>query len=417
MLKYLITGTENLIGTAALIGMLFAYTYVAYGSRGRRVLTGGSLLGFLAACVMSYLKNKTKLIDTGRWNIRIFAAALAALLLFLIFDAVGRRKRMDGIPGRIAVLAAAVLAFTKLFYALPDVLAYPYNFILGGEALLSTGFLYRLIGLILGVILVIVAGLAIQFVGRKLPPALLSVLLKLGLLVNASQQVTKILQTLYTRRIISGRTLFRIVKFTSNHSQLFVFLILLVAAIAPVVMWIRSFHANEPYENPAQHRKIRANWRSVRRWSTTALVCFALSVLNITAVKAYANRPVELSPVEECEVRGDNVYVTFEQVEDGHLHRFAYETPKGISVRFIIIKKPNSSSYGVGMDACDICGETGYFERNGQVVCKLCDVVMNVNTIGFKGGCNPKVVEYSIENGNIIIPTAALIAYEGDFKK
>ena len=131
-----------------------------------------------------------------------------------------------------------------------------------------------------------------------------------------------------------------------------------------------------------------------------ALLITALTAtLNMSAVKAYANRPVELSPVEECELRGDSLYIPFAQVEDGHLHRFAYKTDKGISVRFLIIKKPNSSAYGVGLDACDICGETGYYERDGQIVCKLCDVVMNINTIGFKGGCNPIVIDYSVESG------------------
>ena len=115
----------------------------------------------------------------------------------------------------------------------------------------------------------------------------------------------------------------------------------------------------EKYENPAQHRKILAKWRSIRRWSGAALLSFAAVVLILTAVNAYANRPVALSAVEECEQRGDKLYVPFEQVNDGHLHRFAYTTDNHIAVRFIVIQKPNSSAYGVGLDACDICGETG----------------------------------------------------------
>ena len=85
-------------------------------------------------------------------------------------------------------------------------------------------------------------------------------------------------------------------------------------------------------------------------------------------------------------------------------------------MRFIIIKKPNSSAYGVGLDACEICGQTGYYERDGQVVCKLCDVVMNINTIGFKGGCNPIPVEYKVEDGYIIFPIEGLAKYEKTFK-
>jgi uncharacterized membrane protein len=81
-----------------------------------------------------------------------------------------------------------------------------------------------------------------------------------------------------------------------------------------------------------------------------------------------------------------------------------------------VIKKPDSSSYGIGLDACDICGETGYYEKNDQVVCNRCDVVMNINTIGFKGGCNPIIIDYSISDGNIIVPIQGLVKYESEFK-
>ena len=87
-----------------------------------------------------------------------------------------------------------------------------------------------------------------------------------------------------------------------------------------------------------------------------------------------------------------------------------------LQIRFIVIKKPNSSSYGIGLDACDICGETGYYEKDGQVVCNLCDVVMNINTIGFKGGCNPIVIPYAIENGKILVPVDGLVEFEKEFK-
>ena len=436
MLKYLIAGTENLIVTGVLVGMLFAYIFVKYAEQGRNYVTVGAVAGLGAAAVMAYMKNKTKLIDTGKWNIRIFSVSLAILVIFLILDTMWFHKKTKGRDRIVIPLLAAVLVFLQIFYAFPDTMAYPYNFVLGGSAVLSTDFLYRLIGLVIGIALVAVMAIAVHFICIRLdakagadalelvaeaaaegPKARIAgIVLKIALLINAMQQVTKILQTLYTRRIIRAKWVFKLVKFTSNHSDMFIFGILLVTFIVPLVLWIASFRANEPYENPAQHRKIRASWRSIRRWSTAAIICSLLVVLNLTAVKAYANRPAELSPTEECEQRGDNLYIPFTQVEDGHLHRFAYTTDNNVAVRFIIIKKPNSSSYGVGLDACDICGETGYYERSGQVVCNRCDVVMNINTIGFKGGCNPKVIDYSIENGYIIVPTYTLIEHEKDFK-
>ena len=89
-----------------------------------------------------------------------------------------------------------------------------------------------------------------------------------------------------------------------------------------------------------------------------------------------------------------------------------YTTQGGVGVRVIVIKKPGANAYGVGLDACDICGTTGYYERDGQVVCSKCDVVMNINTIGFKGGCNPIVIDYEMKDGYILIPLDALAAYE-----
>lgn len=79
-----------------------------------------------------------------------------------------------------------------------------------------------------------------------------------------------------------------------------------------------------------------------------------------------------------------------------------YRSKKGTPVRFIIVLK-GGSAYGVGLDCCEICGPTGYIERENQVVCKLCDVVMNKSTIGMPGGCNPIPLKYSVSNGQIRI--------------
>ena len=413
MLKYLITVTEGLALTAVLLGLLYAYVTGAYGAKGRKALTIGVCAGFAAAVVMAIMKNKTNLVHTNTWNMRIFVTSLIALVVFAAFSIKGPRKK----GGLIAAAAASVLAFTLVFYAFPDVLAYPFTFTSNGISLLSTDYLYRFIGWTFGVILMIVTFAATMTVAKRAELSAAGAVLGVVLGINAVQQATKIIQVLYARRKIKGHLWFEIVRHASNFSDVFVYATLLAAIVIPVSLWIASMHVNEPYENPAQHRRIRANWRSARRWSATVIVCAALAVSNLTWVNAIANRPVELSPVEECELVGDNVCVPLERVEDGHLHRFAYTTPDGYNVRFIVIKKPNASSYGVGLDACDICGETGYYERDGQIVCKLCDVVMNINTIGFKGGCNPIVIDYSVEGGFIIVPTYTLIDHQTEFKK
>lgn len=45
----------------------------------------------------------------------------------------------------------------------------------------------------------------------------------------------------------------------------------------------------------------------------------------------------------------------------------------GHDIRFIVVKKPNSTVYGVGLDACQICGVAGYYaKRKNDIVCKRC---------------------------------------------
>ena len=121
------------------------------------------------------------------------------------------------------------------------------------------------------------------------------------------------------------------------------------------------------------------------------------------------NRTVELSPPVELVASDQKIGISLETVNDGHLHRFSYTAENGTEVRYIVIRK-SESAYGVALDACDICGASGYYERNGQIVCILCDVVMNIGTIGMPGGCNPVPLDHDIADGKIVIDTASLEA-------
>ena len=420
MLKYLISVTENLTVLAILLGFLHAHLSRTYEDRGRVSFAVGTLSGLAVAIVYAVLRYTTKVIDrsggNGMWNVRRFAVSLAALLIFAIFSIPALRKKLGRAGQIVPPVAAGLLAFTYVFYALPEVLAAPWNFNLNGASAFSTAFFTRFTGYLFGIVLAIVLLVAVACAAGKADSKLATGLMFGAMFLNAFEQVTKSLQVLYSKRIISGHAIFVLVKNTSNYSNLFIYASMLIAAALAAVLWARSFNVREPYDNVAQHRRIKAKWRSIRRWSTTILACCLIGVLTLTVFYAIDNRVVELSPTEECEQRDGSCWIPLTQVEDGHLHRFEYITPNGITVRFIIIKKPNSSAYGVGLDACDICGETGYFERNGQIVCKLCDVVMNINTIGFKGGCNPIVIDYSVADGFINVPFESLIEHEDEFK-
>ncbi len=418
MLTYLIETTEALVATAILFGLLAAYAGVMCEKIGKKIVLFGAIVGTIASIIMSYMKNRTSLVNTGYWNLGIFSITLFAFAVFLVFSIKKIQLKTNPWGKYVAWSAISLLTASVIFYSMPDIWAYPYTFLGTENSMFTTEYLYNLIGYFAGLLLMLLVAVAIWQGAVRLSVFSMNTLLKLALLVNAVRQSAVGLQIMLAKRIIkSNHTLFMIAKFSSNNSDVFIYATIVVAAIIPIILWVQSFHVNEPYRNPAQKRKIRAKWRRTRRWATAAILFMVLSVLNITAVKAYANREVELSPVEEAVVENGNVYVDFEQVSDGHLHRFAYVTESGTQIRFIVIQKPNATSYGIGLDACDICGETGYYEKDGQVVCKLCDVVMNISTIGFKGGCNPIVIDYQIKDGKIVVPIEGLLEYEKVFDR
>ena len=428
MLNYIVKVTEDLSATVVMVVMIYAFMEMLFRGRGKRSQKIAIAAGILASAVMAVVKNRTSKIATNQWNLYIFYVALIATLAFFVFALIclnSRREQMSFAEG-MTHLSAAVLSADLIFYEAPDVMAYPFLFDLGKEGVLSVRFLVRLIGWLLALVLVYVLGLLLYKAIIALNSAgILTLSLFLALLANA----VRLFGLILGKWIVKPKWLtwpdfsskdhpwaFPVAMFVSNHTLLFIILICASAMIIPLVLFARSLRITEPYDNPAQRRKLLAKNRRQRRWSAAILVCMAIAVVNLTAVKAYDNRVVELSPPEEYTVEGDKILIPLENLEDGHLHRYEYTTKDKVDVRWIVIKKPGASSYGVGLDACNVCGIAGYFERSGQVVCKRCDVVMNINTIGFKGGCNPIPLAYRVDGGNMIIELSDVLDGEVEFK-
>ena len=415
MLNYFIHTTEAILMASILCGVIIGHVRLTGGKTEKRITAAGAAAGFIGAVVIAILRNNTKLVKTASLNSVIYTCSLCAFLLYLICQIPALKKHR--IPELISRAAVAVNLAAIMVYSFPEVLMYPHKVLIVEKTVLSTDYLMTMIGVLFGCVLSLIAFLAAMHCTMKLTEREAGVLLFLEQLVFEVIMLSGILSVnLQNGNIKSNHTVFSFVVFVKNHSDWFIFVSMLLLCVSAVSLLIRGMNVNEPYRNPAEHRKIKAKWRGIRRWAAAALCAAAVGTLSLTVLRSINAREVTLSPIEETEVDEENVYVPFETVSDGHLHRFAYETGNGVSFRFIVIKKPNSKSYGIGLDACDICGETGYYEKDGQVVCKLCDVVMNISTIGFKGGCNPIVIPYEIKNGQIIVPISGLLAYEKEFK-
>jgi uncharacterized membrane protein len=419
MLRYLIQVIENLLTTGILTALLWAVLLKEQGGGIRKTpALWGCAAGAGGALIIAVLRRTTALISRGFFNLWVLSFAVIFGILHILFlwgvlrKPLKRLSPAKGLPDYVC----ALLLGSLLFYALPTIFLYPTEFALAGESIFSTDFLFKLIGFIGGLAVVILSSLAVYKAGRGLSLGRLKILLTVALLVNICNQLVVIVQFLLARRIIPMiRWVFRLIAAAVNNNTVFLYCLMGISFLLPLTLFIAGLKTPVSGKNPAESRKIRALLRTNRRWCVTVAAGFVFSVMALTVVKAYTERGVELSPAEPMTIAGEEITIPIEQVEDGHLHRFAYITSDQTEVRFIVIKK-NEIAYGVGLDACDICGATGYYERKGQVICRLCDVVMNISTIGFKGGCNPVPLAYRLRGGNMVIVIADLENEKARFK-
>ena len=429
MLKYLWMVTQDLFLLVTYSTWMHALLTRLYGSRGAKIHGIALAVGAVASIALATVKQTTNLIISSRWNHYIYGVILALTLLFFLFTLIFGRKENARFHWGAALFCAVggLNSATLMFYALPSTLLYPFNFNTMGNGYLSSYYFTRLAGWLLALLLLLIYSRMMYHCALHIRPyGLLPAALNMGLLsfsvycfgrffvpwVNRAKWLKWPVRYTDAEFGLIGDWMM----FTAQYAMLFYWICAGLAALAAVIVYFQNRKVIEPYDNPAQLRKIKARNRRYRRLAVGTLVCVALCVGILTYVKAYDTRVVELSPPETYTVSDGSILIPLESVSDGHLHRFEYRTDKNIDVRWIVVKKPGSASFGVGLDACEVCGNAGYYERSGQVICKRCDVVMNINTIGFKGGCNPIPLAYEVGNGSIIFKLEDILAGEKEFR-
>ena len=431
MFKYLWTVTQDLFLTVTLTALMHVLLKRLLNQRGRLLHGIGLSVGTLAAVALAAVKYNTRLIISSRWNHYIYAVVIALTVVFLLLTVLfGRKEEGRAGVGRTLIgVAGALLSATLIFYSLPGVLLYPLSFNTMGQGYLSSYYLVRMVGWLGALVLLSIYARLLsrcaQYIKAYAP---VPVALNAGLLAFAAYCFGRYFVPWVNRaKWLNWPVKYtdaaygwigQWMMFTANHSMLFIWIVAGISALLAIMLFRQGTIIDEPYDHPAQLRKLRARNRHWRRVSAGACVCVALCVVIMTVVKANDTRQVELSAPEAYTVdeAAGVISVPMENVSDGHLHRFEYKTDKNISVRWIVVKKPNSAAFGVGLDACEVCGNAGYFERSGQVICKRCDVVMNINTIGFKGGCNPIPLSYEVKDGCLVFSLSDIIAGEKEFR-
>ncbi len=277
--------------------------------------------------------------------------------------------------------------------------------------------LERWLGLVLGLLLLLLLGNTIVQCFKRLDrkKTAFPVFLFLGIIF-----IKNFVEFLYGLLILKiynpGDFMYEMIVKHMNNPQTTVFFLLgggiLIFLISYYKLKIPVPHEKE---NPAERRKNKAfviKKRFVIRW---ALLSMVLNLFTGLSGYAYVNSEQEIRPSTEVKIEADGQFTVMkEDLEDEHIHRFNWITPNNVNVIFWFIKK-RENNYGVVFDGCEICGPAGYLEKGGDIICSDCNVMMNRNTIGLKGGCNPIPIKNVIDNPDSITVNAEDLLFQEPF--
>ena len=440
MLQQMSEATLTLLLTMLAVGAAIRFMPAAgHGRRGKKARQLAVWFGIAAGAIASValtIINVEAPKSVNRQTVGLYTLPIAVVLAITFLSLLALRSRRvrsllptgdadaearalssteTPVPGDTLVrLVGALFIAFALFRSVPTALNQAIMMLSSGVEIYSTQAVLAIVGY--GLAWVLVCFLAwvsyrlCAWNNRVWPAACILC----SLVLNHSLLFVRILKA--KRWITVSKGAWNTISWFINNEAVFTIVAALALGVVVALTWHASRSIPTVGANPAEGRLGRARSRLYKSMAGTAAVGYLCGALLITVGVAIGSQEVELSAPEAHSVVDDQVSVNLADISDGHLHRFEYTTSTGVKVRFIVIQK-SGSSFGVGLDACEICGPTGYYEKDGKVICKLCEVAMNIATIGFKGGCNPIPIEYKVSNGTLTVPISVLEASAPIFAK
>lgn len=413
MLKIFIKVMEAGVGFSFIMGLALGYLSTENFKSKYKIIFGTVFVGTLAAIISSIIREIPNFVNRSAlsfWSMVPIVIAFIGIIIFYFL------KEKSSIYKNIFVSFLSLYIIASFFYYMPALFVQLNNFVYYGESAVSTMVLYRIIGYVFAVVLMILSSIAIFKIVRRVDKIYRDKILMISLSIWGINQIFIVLQRLYAVDLIPrSASVFNTIAWVINHAHYIGFSLMIFLIILPIILYLNNMKVKEAFKNPAELRKKKYRMRCNRNLAKFLLILIVINVFSLTYLRAYSGREIQLSEPEEYEIEGDMIVIPLSELEDMKLHRYQYTASDGVHMRFFLIKK-SQGSYGVVLDACEICGPSGYYERGNDVICKLCDVIMNRGTIGFKGGCNPIPIPYIVHDEKIKINTQDLDANSFVFK-
>ncbi len=216
--------------------------------------------------------------------------------------------------------------------------------------------------------------------------------------------------------IPSTRTMMAIVGPIVRHDTL-----IFLAAIVLALLFVGTSGGRKPAAaampasddpaDPAARRLLLADAQRARRIRIGALVSGGAVVALLAGSILAAPGPPAMAPAAVVTPVDGSIALPLAEVSDGRMHFFAVADPgeAGAALRFFTIQKPDGSMQAC-MDACEICGDQGYYEAAGAVTCRNCAAPINLPTLGQTGGCNPIPVVSKVDGDRLLVDVASIYA-------
>jgi len=197
------------------------------------------------------------------------------------------------------------------------------------------------------------------------------------------------------------------------RNEIFFFVLIFGAAALFILReWLafsRESVAPAPDDPAHQAERRRQSWerRKQARWMFAAAVTFVAVILTLAANFVYAQVNAAPPAAQLLTAQGNQVHVPIADVSDGDLHFFRVDAG-GTALRFFVIRKPGGA-WGTALDACQICGWSGYRQSGSNVICRNCGSAIYVPSIGQPGGCNPVGIPSHVEGGDLVLDLPGMI--------
>ena len=355
----------------------------------------------------------------GRDDLRrtVYAALVAAVFVIsmVVFMMRTGRKLKGEIEGRVGSLAGKNAAFGLFAFVFLMVLREGAETVLILSAVtLNSTELMSFLGTLAGVIAAIAFGVMFVKGSVRINLQKFFRVTTAILFLVAAQLIISGLHELSENGVLpSSRREMAIVGPIVRNELFFVVTIVALAALM-ILFDAKRREPRAEAASSAQKRKAVWSARRERLWTGAVYVFSFVFIGLVTAEFIYTKSVSALSPATEVTFVNGKLSIPLSQVSDGDLHRYQARE-NGVEVRFWLYEKPDGKVATV-LDACEICGASGFYKTSNGVACRNCAAPINPQSIGSKGGCNPIPLKATQTADAVIVEEADLAAHSRMFE-